>query len=148
MTHNIHSQSRRKRMSFNDPIFWSFVVTMCSIALLTEVALLVHGLFVTRQALRRYLLLLIPLTMSILSFTVAWYASSKFEYLATVTHIHLSGAMSLAFRTMLSQLIHICQLQVALTIVVFVVMVVVERIALPRTDPPVWTHVREHLYRG
>jgi hypothetical protein len=122
---------------------------MCSIALLTEGALLVHGLFVTRQALRRYLLLVVPLTASFWSFTVAWYASSKFEYLASVTHLHISGAMRLALRTMLLQLIHICQLQIALTIVVFVIMLFVERKAFPRTDqPPIWTLVREHLYEG
>jgi hypothetical protein len=135
-------------MSFNDPIFWSFVLTMCSIALLTEVALLVHMLFIMRQRLWWYLLLVIPLAVSLWSFTVAWNVSNKFEYLILVPHTHLTTASYHILKEMVAQLINFCQLQTAITLVVFVIMVVVERIALPRTDPPVWTLVREHLYRG
>jgi len=133
-------------MSFNDPIFWSFVVTMCSIALLTEGARLVHVLFVTRQALRWYLLLLVPLTVSIWSFSVAFDTSNKFEYLSLVTHFHLNSAIYHALKEMLAQLILACQLQTAITIVVFAIMLFMRRMTLPRTDrPPVWTLAKDHL---
>ena len=70
-------------MNFNDPIFWSFVVTMCSIALLTEGALLVHVLFVTRQTLKVYLLLTGSIDREYLVLLLwHWYTSNKFEYLS------------------------------------------------------------------
>ena len=124
-------------MNFNDPIFWSFVVTMCSIALLTERAPLVHVLFVTRQTLSWYLLLLVPLTVSIWSFCVAWYASNKFEYLASVTHIHINRAWWLA---MISSLNHTYQVQIGIMIAVLAILLFIEGEVLPRSvQPPVWT---------
>jgi hypothetical protein len=119
---------------------------MCSIALLTEVALLVHVLFVTRQALRWYLLLLVPLNVSIWSFCVAWYTSNKFEYLSQVTHFHLTPAIYHALKEIVAQLVLACQLQTAITIVVFAIMIFMRRIALPHIEqPPVWTLAKDHL---
>ena len=133
-------------MGFNDPIFWSFVVIAFSIALLTEVAILVHVLFVTRQALRWYLLLLVPLTVSTWSFAVAWCVSSKLWYLSQVTHFHLSPAVYHAFKEMVAQLSISCQLQTAIIIGVLAIMLFMRRIAFPHTyRPPVWTLARDRL---
>ena len=84
-------------MNFNNPIFWSFVVIMCSIALLTEVTQLVHVFFMTRQPLRWYLLLLIPVAVSIWSCTVAWNVAGEYDNLHIVPHIHISTSLWHAF---------------------------------------------------
>jgi hypothetical protein len=124
-------------MSFNDPLVWSFVLTMCSIALLTEVARLVHVLFITRQRLWWYLLAVMEVAVSIWSFAVALYTSNKIEYLSLVTHVHINRAWWL---TMISPLIHTYQLQIGITIVVFAILLFIEGEVLPRSvQPPVWT---------
>jgi hypothetical protein len=120
-------------MSFNDPIFWSLVVTMCSIALLTEVARVVHVLFITRKRLWLYLLAVMAVAMSIWSFAVALYTSNNIEYLSLVTHFHITRAWWLA---MIPPLIQTCQLQIGLTIVFFAILIFIERKVLPQTDQP------------
>jgi len=129
-------------ISFNDPIFWFFVLTMCSIALLTEVTRLVHGIFITRQRLWWYLLAMMAVALNIWSFTVALDISNKFDYLSLVTHIHINQAWWLA---MISPLIHVCQLQIAVTILVFAILLFVEKEVFPRSvQPPVWTLTKDH----
>ena len=124
-------------MSFNDPIFWSLVVTMCSIALLTEVARLIHVLFIMRQRLWWYLLVVLAVAVSIWFFAVALYTSNKIEYLSLVTHVHINRAWWLA---MISPLIHTYQLQIEIMIVVFAILLIIEGEVLPRSvQPPVWT---------
>ena len=83
------------------------------------------------------------------SFCVTWYASNKFEYLSQVTHFHFTAAIYHALKEIVAQLVLACQLQAAITIVVFAIMLFVRRIALPRTDqPPVWALAKEHLLTG
>jgi hypothetical protein len=131
-------------MNFNDPNFWTFVVTMCSIALLTEAARIIHVLFVTRQCLWRYLLAIIPIAVSILSCIVVWNASKAFGNLSLVTHLHINQAWWLA---RISPLIHALQLQIGISIVVFTILLFVERMVLPRTNqPPTWTLALDCLF--
>jgi hypothetical protein len=131
-------------MNFNNPIFWSFVVTICSIVLLTEAALLFHVLFVTRQRLWRYLLVIILVEVSLWSFAVAFDTSNKFEYLSLVTHVHINRAWWLAT---ISPLIHALQLQIGLTIATCALMLLIRSMVFPRTDrPPVWVIVKERLF--
>jgi hypothetical protein len=142
----LHSQSRSKHMSmsFNDPNFWFFVVTMCSIALLTEVSLLVHVLLKTRQRLWRYLLVPIPVAKCIWSFTVIWYVLNTAYPFYTGIFFGHSG---LVFVRTFSPLVYLCQLHIGLMIASFAIMLFLERIALPHSDrPPVWTLTKDRLF--
>ena len=136
-------------MSFNAPNFWFFVVTMCSIALMTEVSLLVHVLLMTRQRLWGYFLVVIPVAKCIWSFTVVWYALNTEYLLLPYTGIHFSGHDRLVFIRTISPLIRLCQLQIGITIVVFAILLFMERIALPRIDQsPVWILAKDRLLPG
>jgi hypothetical protein len=144
----LHSQSRSKytRMGFNDPNFWLFVVTICSIALLTEISLLVHMLLMTRQRLWRYLLVMIPMAKCIWSFTVIWYAlNTAYPFYTGI----FFGGNRLVFIMIFLPLVHLCQLQIGIMITSFAILLFLERIALPRTDrPPVWTLTKDRLLPG
>lgn len=136
-------------MSFNAPNFWLFVVTMCSIAMMTEVSLLVHVLLMTRQRLWGYFLVVILVAKCVWSFTVVWYILNTEYLLLPYTGIHFSGHDGLVFIRTISPLVHLCQLQIGITIVVFAILLFVERIALPRTDqPPIWTLAKDRLHPG
>jgi hypothetical protein len=144
----LHSQSRSKHMSmsFNNPNFWFFVLTICSIALLTEVSLLVHMLLMTRQRLWRYLLVVIPVAKCIWSFTVIWYTLNTAYLLLPYIGIHFSRHNRLVYIRTISPLVHALQLQIGILIASFTIMLFLERIALPRTDqPPVWTLTKDLL---
>ena len=137
-------------MHFNDPIFWSFIVTICSIALLTEASLLFHVLFLTRQRLWRYLLITIPVAVSLWSFAVAFDTSNKFEYFSLVFHIQLNFGINHGLRELTKELaahlVLVCQLQAVITISVFATMLIIRRMTLPRTDrPPVWTLAKDRF---
>src|SRR5260370_23288751 len=136
-------------MSFNTPNFWLFVVTMCLIALMTEVSLLVHVLLMTRQRLWGYFLVVILVAKCVWSFTVVWYILNTEYLLLPYTGIHFSGHDRLVFIRTISPLVHLCQLQIGITIVVFAILLFVERIALPLTDqPPIWTPPKNRLLSG
>ncbi len=139
------------RMSFFDPNFWFLVATICSIALLTEASLLVHMLLMTRQRLWRYLLVVIPVAKCIWSFTVIWYALNT-AYLLIPYYgyggIFFGGIRNfrLFFIKTISPLDHLCQLQIAIMIASFTIMLLLERIAIPHTNqPPVWTLTKDRL---
>jgi hypothetical protein len=133
-------------MHFNDPIFWSFIVTLCSIALLTEASLLFHVLFVTRQRFWRYLLVIFPVAVSLWSFAVALDTSNKFESLPLVGYVYYGFASYHALKEIIAHLIIACQLQAVITIAVFAAMLILRRIMLPRTDrPPVWTLAKDRF---
>jgi hypothetical protein len=143
----IYSHPRRKCMIFNDPIFWSFIVTMCSIALLTEAALLFHVLFVTRQRLWRYPLVIIPVAVSIWSYAVAFDTSNKSEYLSLVIHLQLIFGRNHGLKEIAAHLDLVCQHQAVITISVFATMLIIRRMTLPITvQPPVWTHAKNRLF--
>jgi hypothetical protein len=132
-------------MNFDNPITWSFLVTMCSIALLTQGAVLVHVLFMTRQSFQWYLLPLVLFSVSYWSFNVALHTSNEWEYHSLVPHLHISPAF---FYAKAAPLIFACQLQIAITITIFAIMLIVRITLLPRTNqPPVWTLSRERLFR-
>ena len=134
-------------MHFNDPIFWSFIVTICSIALLTEASLLFHVLFVTRQRFWRYLLVIFPVAVSLWSFAVALDTANKFESLPLVGYVYYGFASYHALKEIIAHLIIACQLQAVITIAVFAAMLILRRIMLPRNGlPPVWTFAKNRLF--
>lgn len=134
-------------MHFNDPIFWSFIVTMCSIALLTEASLLFHVLFVTRQRLWRYLLVIIPVAVSIWSFAVALDTSNKSEYLSLLMHRQLDFGIYHGLKEIAARLVLAYQLQAVITISVFIAMLIIRRTTLPRTvHPPVWNLAKDRFH--
>ncbi len=146
---SIRARRKHMSMSFNAPNFWFFVVTMCSIALMTEVSQLVHVLLMTRQRLWGYFLVVIPVAKCIWSFTVVWYALNTEYLLLPYTGIHFSGHDRLVFIRTISPLVHLCQLQIGILIASFTILLFVERIALPRThQPPVWTLAKDRLLPG
>jgi hypothetical protein len=127
-------------MNFNNPIDWSFIVTLCSIALFIEATLLVHVLFVTQQAFKWYLLFTLPLIVCIWTFYVAWHISDQFEYHSLVPHIHISGIIC---HQVASPLIVACQIQTALIVLTFMIIILVQNVLLPSTNhPPAWTLAR------
>src|SRR6266571_186986 len=133
---SIRARRKHMSMSFNAPNFWFFVVTMCSIALMTEVSLLVHVLLMTRQRLWGYFLVVIPVAKCIWSFTVVWYALNTEYLLLPYIAIHFSGHNRLVFISTITPFVHLSQLQIGTTIVVFAILLFMERRALPCTDQP------------
>ena len=133
-------------MDFNNIYIWPLILVLCSLALFVEVALLVHVLVSTRQAFWRYLLVVIPLAVSALSFAVAWNTLNLYENLSNLTH--LDPTLYHMIKAMLSQAISASQIQAGITVAIFIAMQFVERKMLPRADqPPVWTLTREQLLR-
>jgi hypothetical protein len=131
-------------MSFMNPNFWLFVVTICSIALLTEVCLLIRMLLMSRQRLWRYLLVMIPVAKCIWSFAVIWYVLNTDYFFLSYTG--MTYAPLRLIREANSQCIHLCQLQVGIIIASFAITLIVERIALPHTNrPPVWSPTKDRL---
>jgi ABC-type transport system involved in cytochrome c biogenesis permease component len=134
-------------MDFNNIYIWPLILALCSLALFIEAALLVHVLVSTRQAFWRYLLVVIPLAVSALSFAVAWNTLNLYENLPP-SGLHLDPTLYHMIKAMLSQAISASQVQAGITVAVFIAMQFVERKMLPRADqPPVWTLTRGQLLR-
>ncbi len=133
-------------MFLNNPYPWFFVVTISSIALLTQVSLPVHMLLMTRRRLWHYLLVVISVAKCIWSFTVVWYALNVAYLLLSYTGIHFSGHYRLLFIKTISPLVHLCQLQIIIMLTSFTIMLILERIALPHTNQsPVWALTKVRL---
>src|SRR5215471_13243915 len=121
-------------MNLNDPIFWLFALTLCSIALITEVSHFFHVLIMTRQRLWRYLFVVIPMAKCIWAFAVVWYILNTASPFLPGTGIIFFGGTRHFFIRIFLPLIRLCQLQIGIVIISFTIMLFLERIALPHND--------------
>jgi len=134
-------------MSFNDPTIWSAILLICLLALLVEGAAIFRVLFATQQTPRRYLLLLLPLTVSLWSFAVLWHAINVAAFPAYIGH--LNYAVYHMLRASIDQAIIACQVQSAITIAVFGALLFIERRMLPHIDGvSAWVLARERMIRS
>lgn len=132
-------------MSLNDPTTWSFILLICLLALLVEGATIFRTLFATQQTPRRYLLLLLPITVSIWSFAVLWHALNMAEFSPYIS-VHVSPVLWHMLRMRLDQAIIACQVQSAITMAVFGTLLFIERRTLPPIERvPAWVLARERM---
>lgn len=130
-------------MDFNAATIWSFVATLCFLALLVEGVTIFRVLFITRQPLHRYLLLPIPLIVSVWSFGVLWSALNVFASLQAYHGTHISFAFYHSLLRMSNQAIIACQVQSGIALAVFIVLIFIERKTLPHVErTPAWVLAR------
>lgn len=135
-------------MDFNDTL-WTFILTMCLIALMVEGATLFRILFLTRQSLTRYLLLLLPIIGCLWSFAVLLHALNAFMTYPTYISTHLNANTFHMLRAEIDQATIACQVQSGIALVIFLVLIVIERKTLPRVEQtPIWLLAKEQTMRG
>ena len=135
-------------MDFNAATIWSFIATLCFLALLVEGVTIFRILFITRQPLRRYFVLLIPLIVSTWSFGVLWSALNVFASLPTYHGTHMSFAFYHTIMRLSDQAITACQVQSGIALAVFIALIFIERKILPHVErTPAWVLARKQTIR-
>ncbi|HYK85556.1 MAG TPA: hypothetical protein VEV19_09335 [Ktedonobacteraceae bacterium] len=135
-------------MDFTDTL-WTFILTMCLIALMVEGATLFRILFLTRQSLARYLLLLLPIIGCLWSFAVLLHALNAFMTFPTYIDIHLNATTYHMLRAEIDQATIACQIQSAIALVIFLVLIVIERKTLPHVEQtPIWLLAKDQTIRN
>jgi hypothetical protein len=114
-------------------IYWAFAAMFCALALFVEASRIVVALFISRQSLWRYLFVLLPLTVSVVSFIMTLNVLVKWEsmYIAFPWGGHIPSFAYHAFMAHLSQLSSACQQQVVITLVALALTIFLERGLLP-----------------
>ena len=140
-------------LSFSVPFvfYTNFFLTIGSLALFIEAAIVLRALVLGRSPLARYLLLALPLGASILTFIVAMYGWQTYSYtdwqgLESSLSRRLApsawNAIQLRINNLTSAAI-VGLLQSILVITLFALTLFLEKKLLPRVHrPPLWTAVR------
>ena len=119
---------------------WGVLCTFCIIALFVQIASFTRIFFITRKPFTHYISLLFPLAVCVQATIILLYAQNvpplnlgihvTYQYYEMVKHAVDRGIM-------------LCQWQVALLIIVFIAMFVIERRFLPHVkQPPAWVNAR------
>ncbi len=116
-----------------DTIFWAFVASFCALALFVEASRIVVALFLSGQRLRHYFFVLLPLTVSTVSFLVTLNVLIKWQamYESLVPGLHISPNVYHAYIAKLSAFSSTCQQQVVITLVALALTIFLERDLLP-----------------
>jgi len=129
---------------------WSVILALCAFVLFVKVSLLVRALIVTRQAAWKYLLVLLPLIVSVWSFIVATnllqvYSDTLHSF---VPGLHFSLLLFYYLKATMLQAANDSIIQVLVTLLVFRFTLFIERRAIPRVErTPAWVLARETLLR-
>src|SRR5437588_6104467 len=97
-------------MDLTSPFIWSTVGTICFIIVCVEAALLVSRLFRARRPLRSYLLVFLPLAISVVVFWLAWRFFSLYTSIIYDDR-HMNMATYLLLRMLIKQAIFLNLLQ-------------------------------------
>ena len=117
--------------------FWASIAFFCAFALFVEGVLLVRILFLTHQRLRKYLLAMFPLLVSIWSFIVVLNALNVPP--PYWTSLHFSPVLYHMLVTFITQATFVCQILTGIMLIVFIVVLLIEKETLPHVSrPPVW----------
>lgn len=123
-----------------DPLlFWGFICMFCIILLLIEIAMIVRILFIARKSLLHYVSLLFPLAVCVQASIILVYAQN----VPQTTSIHITPRFYNLVQSAVNRGVMLCQWQIALMVVVFIAMFVIERRFLPHVkQPPAWVSAR------
>ncbi len=123
-----------------DPLlFSSFICMPCIVLLLIESAMIVRILFIARKPLFHYVSLLFPLAVCIQASIILVAAQN----VPQTTSIHPTPWFYHLVQNAVNRGIMLCQWQIALMVVVFIAMFIIERRFLPHVkQPPAWVSAR------
>jgi hypothetical protein len=135
-------------MLFPALALWGTICTICIIALLVQIASFVRIFFIARKPLLHYVSLLFPLAVCIQSTTILLYAQNI--PLLNPEPLVITPGYTAAVHQVLARNILLCQSQVALIAVVFIVMFIIEQRYFPRVKQPhtwVSTRITQTMHR-
>ena len=122
-------------MQLNNLSIWSLLTTLSAIVLFIQGVLLLRILYLTHQTWEKYFLVSIPASVSIWSFYIVQTISNVTLPYGT----HFNAAHYRIFATHVVQAIRTCQIQISFILIIFVLIVFIEKTTLPYVHrSPMW----------